>query len=155
MGDKFALVLPKLFGHHNAKVRPPFRLCGTVPFSSLTLLRSAPAAVHVDHNGKKMYACMTSVAPDDPPKYSGGTFCLAQYGLAFAVRPGDLLIAATSEHEHCNLSPVIGEKYSVIAYVKNIITNKRMREEYMACPQNPGGRRFPKRKSKLMQPAKN
>ena len=143
MAAKFGDVLPKLFGQQDARVKLPFRL-QNLPFTTLTLLRSAPAAIHVDHNGKAMYACMTSVAPQ---KYTGGTFCLVQYGLSFAVTPGDLLVAATSENEHCNLNPVVGEKYSVIAYVKKVVTNnKRLRDEYIADPKNPGGRRFPKRK---------
>lgn len=123
----------------------PFRQGGIAPFSTITLLKSAPAAVHVDGNGIP-YACMTSVASEE---YRGGTFCLVERGLSIAVRPGDLLIAATWKNEHCNLSPVVGTKFSVIAYFKNVLRKNSASSllgDWLANPGNPGGKRFRKKK---------
>jgi hypothetical protein len=144
MGNRFAEVLPKTFGHHKHKMRkipPDFRLNADSPFTTYTLLTSAPAAIHVDANAivtphtkvspaTPTYALMTTVAPSDD--YRGGEFCLVQYGLAFKVRPGDLLMAATSKHEHCNLSPVIGLKYSIVVYLKPQLTSPKVMQNYLA-----------------------
>lgn len=143
MGDKFEEDLPKTFGHHKHKMRkvPEVRLTPDFPFTTYTFLRSAPAAIHVDDNAivtphtkssqaTPSYALMTSVAPSDD--YKGGEFCLVQYELAFKVRPGDLLMAATSKHYHCNLSPVIGTKYSIILYVKGQLTSPKVMANYLA-----------------------
>ena len=167
MGNRFAEVLPRTFGHHKHKMRklgPKFRLIANLPFTTYTFLRSAPAAINVDANAKvtphtkvspsakaaypeatlaelkvsatPTYALMTSVAPDDSPSYKGGEFCLVQYQLVFRVRPGDLLMAATSAHEHCNLSPVIGMKYSIIVYLKPQLTSPKVMRNYLAKNAN-------------------
>jgi hypothetical protein len=151
MAGVFQRLVPKEFSLVNsemqAKAADPvngraipveFRLGGTSPFSSAALLRSAPSAVHTDgRNGSKL-ACMTSVAPG---AYTGGKFCFVDYGVTIGVRPGDVLIATTPRDWHCNLEPVVGEKYSVVAYFKKVIAHPRLLAEYRACPENPGGRR--------------
>ena len=119
----YACVLPRLFRELWKTCPPEFRH-GTVPFSSLTLLKSAPSAIHVDAKNGKGFACMTTIAA--PQSYSGGEFCFVKYGVRLRVMPGDLLIAATPANDHCNLSPVIGEKFSVIGYFKHTLLNARM-----------------------------
>ena len=148
MGNEFKEKLRKTFGHHKHKMRkipPQFRLNTDSPFTTYTFLRSAPSAVHVDANAivtphtkvspaTPTFALMTTVAPSDD--YKGGEFCLVQYGLAFKVRPGDLLMAATSKHEHCNLSPVIGLKYSIVVYLKPQLTSPKVMANYLAKNAN-------------------
>lgn len=119
----FANVLPTEFARQNTKIKWLHRL-GFSPFSTLTLLRSAPSAVHVDgRNGAGSLACMTTVKGQQ--SYNGGAFCLVEYGVEIRVQPGELLIAATPFHWHCNLTPVSGLKFSVIAYFKDALQRKR------------------------------
>jgi len=123
MSHIYARTLPKAFGTQNVKIRSEHRH-GETPFSTLTFLQSAPAAVHLDaRNGAGSLACMTTV--DTPKKYKGGAFCFVEYGVEIRVTPGDLLIAATPFHWHANLTPVEGEKYSIICYFKDALQRKR------------------------------
>jgi hypothetical protein len=124
ISDVFALALPKEFGSQNCKIKREHRYGDTTPFSTLTFLKSAPSAVHLDaKNGAGSLACMTTVGTST--RYTGGSFCLVQYGIEIKVQPGDLLIAATPYHWHANLSPVEGEKYSIICYFKDVLQRKR------------------------------
>jgi hypothetical protein len=119
----FATTLPSVFARHNRKIKYAHRH-GLSPFSTLTLLRSAPSAVHLDgRNGAGSLACMTTVR--GPQKCTGGEFCFVQYGVQISVQPGHLLIAGTPFHWHCNLSAVNGLKFSVIAYFKDALQRKR------------------------------
>jgi hypothetical protein len=63
---------------------------------------------------------MTSIQDPTAP-YSGGAFCFVEYGVQIAVRPGDFLIASTPTDWHANLTRVVGEKYSVVAYFKQVL----------------------------------
>jgi hypothetical protein len=124
ISDIFALTLPKAFGTQNCKIKSAHRYGETTPFSTLTFLKSAPSAVHLDaKNGAGSLACMTTVGTSTP--YVGGSFCLVEYGVEIKVQPGDLLIAATPFHWHANLSPVEGEKYSIVCYFKDVLQRKR------------------------------
>jgi hypothetical protein len=92
-------------------------------FADITLLHSCPAAIHLDHNGRvkdqHSFTVMTSVGQG----FSGGTFCLIEYGYKIPVKPGDLLIAQTTREWHTNISPVQGEKFSVVAYSRKQLSN--------------------------------
>jgi hypothetical protein len=91
-------------------------------FSTVTLLQSCPASVHKDRNANKHqhnFACLTSLGDKDnkgKPKFSGGRFCLIEYGLEIPILPGDLFIGQTTREWHYNTTPVEGLKYSVIGY---------------------------------------
>lgn len=123
MGDIFQRNLGRIFGRQNTQVCDPFRHRLSA-FTNLTILKSACSAIHKDTpNGKGGYACMTTVQGPGKP-YSGGTFCFVDFGVTIAVRPGDLLIAKTPDHWHCNIGAVTGVKYSVIAYVKLFLNGK-------------------------------
>lgn len=122
MDGRYQKVLPRQFGEQNRKIKAHHRH-GFSPFSTLTFLRSAPSAVHVDaRNGAGALACMTTIKP--PSGSKGGEFCFVEYGVQIGVTPGDLLIAATPKHWHCNLSPVVGTKYSIICYFKDALRKK-------------------------------
>lgn len=119
----FATALPEAFARQNTKIEWKHRH-GVSPFSTLTFLRSASSAVHLDaRNGTGSLACMTTVDTRTP--YSGGAFCFVEYGVEIRVKPGELLIAATPYHWHCNLTPVKGRKYSMICYFKDALQRKR------------------------------
>jgi hypothetical protein len=93
-----------------------FRLFLTA-FSSVTLLKSCPAAVHQDSNGSSKlpnFSVLTSIGKG----FTGGTFCLLEYGVKIPVQPGDVLICQSTREWHCNIKPVDGLKYSIVAYYK-------------------------------------
>lgn len=98
-------------------------------FTTITLLRNCPAAIHKDNNARKdqsSFSCLTTVGEN----FTGGTFCLLEPGLRIPVKPGDVLIAQTTKMWHCNLTPVQGKKYSVVAYSFKEIANPVLTEKW-------------------------
>jgi len=135
MHEIFARVLPGYFhgrpsmekevGAHgaNRRISARYRQAVTTSASTVTMLRSCPAALHTDPNGSKLgLACMTSIRGTE---YTGGAFCLLEYGIQIPVQPGDLLIAATAREWHCNVTPVQGEKYSIVGYYQAGLGNPK------------------------------
>jgi hypothetical protein len=121
MSAIFQRTLPEIFGRQNPDVPAPFRH-GLSSFTNLTILKSASSAIHQDIANGAGFACMTTVR--GPGKmYTGGTFCFAEFGVTIAVKPGDILIANTPAHWHCNIGGVTGTKYSVIAYFQRKLTS--------------------------------
>jgi hypothetical protein len=91
-------------------------------FSTLTLLRSCPASIHKDRNANKdqhNFACLTSLDSG----FSGGRFCLIEYGIGVPIQPGDLFIGQTTREWHYNTTPVSGKKYSMIGYFHPRLVN--------------------------------
>jgi hypothetical protein len=75
-----------------------------------TLLKSAPTAVHKDSaNADAGLTCLTTLG-----KFTGGSLLFPQFGLELPVQPGDLIIAATHRHWHCNVRKRVGTRYSLI-----------------------------------------
>jgi hypothetical protein len=98
-------------------------------FTTATLLRSCPAAIHKDNNARKdqtSFSCLTTVGRN----FKGGSFCFLEYGLRVPVRPGDILIGQTTKEWHCNLTPVEGKKYSIVAYYFKEIANPLLTEKW-------------------------
>lgn len=122
MGDVFQQTLPGILGKQNPDVPAPFRH-GLSIFTNLTILQSACSAIHKDTPNGKGFACLTTV--QGPGKrYDGGVFCFVDFGVTIAVKPGDILIANTPDHWHCNIGAVTGVKFSVIGYFKRFLTGK-------------------------------
>jgi hypothetical protein len=108
----------------------PFRIAGT-GFGRLAVLKSAASAIHTDGANGTGYAAMTTLSTF--PRYTGGTFCFVEFGIKIAVQPGDILIAATPAHLHCNIGPINGLKYSVVAYFRKVLgTSQLMNDKEMA-----------------------
>jgi len=85
---------------------------GTI-FSTLTLNRSIVFKAHADkHNVEGTLGCLTPFGD-----YAGGTLVFPRFGVRVEVKPHDLLIADTNEELHGNLGPIVGERYSVVAYL--------------------------------------
>ena len=62
-----------------------------------------------------------------------------EFGIRVAVQPGDILIAATPQYLHCNIKPITGLKYSVVAYFrKKLGTSQTMLKKF----QNATGTKF-------------
>jgi hypothetical protein len=116
----FARTLPREFGQQNRLIHSGLRQFGTA-FSTVSILKSCPSAIHRDAGNAKTsqqsLTCLTVVGNKE--EYNGGEFCLLEYGLKIPVRPGDVLIAATSREWHLNLTPVKGLKYSLICYFRH------------------------------------
>jgi hypothetical protein len=94
-------------------------------FSNVTLLKSCPAAVHKDSNGRRgipNFSCLTSVGKG----FKGGTFCLLEYGIKIPVTPGDILICQSTREWHTNIRAVEGLKYSIVAYYKQPLPSLRI-----------------------------
>jgi hypothetical protein len=125
LNQQFARTLPKHYEQQNRNIPSEFRLTGTA-FSTISILKSCPSAVHIDMNGNKLgLVCMTTVRGTE---YSGGELCLPEYGLKVPVKPGDILVAATAREWHCNLTPVKGTKYSIVCYYRwGLANEKRLR----------------------------
>jgi hypothetical protein len=129
----FRVFFSRKWGHAFTMCPEPFRLKGksgrSLPYSRLAILKSAASAVHLDGDNGMGVACMTTIEdPDDP--YKGGTFCFVEYGLQIAVRPGDMLIANTPEHWHCNVGKIIGTKYSIVAYFSKRLASQIMNDKW-------------------------
>jgi hypothetical protein len=118
MNAIYARILPKEYvAETRHKVaRAEFRAAGTT-FTTVTVNRNLPTALHKDEKNHPGLIAMTTVAA---PGTTGGEFCFPQYALKVPVKPGDLLIAATSREWHCNLSPVVGLKFSVVCYKRRL-----------------------------------
>src|ERR1017187_3891787 len=114
----YARVLPKEYtaASRHLVARKRFRQAGTT-FTTVTVNRNLPTALHKDSKNHPGLIAMTTLAA---PGTTGGEFCFPQYALKVPVKPGDLLIAATSREWHCNLSPVVGLKFSVVCYKRRL-----------------------------------
>jgi hypothetical protein len=122
--------LPKEWLMPNTLCPEPFRIAGT-GFARLAVLKSAASAIHTDGANGTGFAAMTTLSGE--PRYKGGTFCFVEFGIQIAVQPGDILIAATPRHLHCNIEPIKGLKYSVVAYFRQVLgTSQIMNKKYRA-----------------------
>ncbi len=82
-------------------------------FSTITLNRNILFGAHEDGNNMPgTMGCLSALGD-----YAGGILCLPRLGVAFDLRPRDLLIADTNEEFHTNLGPIVGKRYSVVAYL--------------------------------------
>ena len=129
MWGLYQRTLPKKFSEPSTLCPEPFRIAGT-GYSRLAVLKSAASAIHTDSANGPGLACMTTLSTF--PRYKGGRFCLLEFGLQIAVQPGDILIANTPKHWHCNIEPIRGIKYSVVAYFKKLLSSQRLNDKHRA-----------------------
>jgi len=66
-------------------------------FSTVTVNHNTTCRAHVDGGNARGLACMTTYG-----SFKGGALCFPRLGVAFDVRPGDLLIADTNRELHGN-----------------------------------------------------
>jgi hypothetical protein len=135
MNTRYARTTPVAFGDQNRPlagqhttdggINEEFRNFGTA-FSTFSVLKSCPAAVHVDRGNGQGYSVLSGVRGTDFE--GGGNFCLIEYGIEIPMEPGDLLIGATMREWHCNLTPVRGTKYSIICYYRRGLGSIKRRE---------------------------
>ena len=129
MWATFQRTLPKRWMMPSMLCPEPFRI-GTTGFTRLAVLKSAASAVHTDHANGPGFGCMTTLSTF--PRSSGGTFCFVEFGIQIAVTPGDILIANTPAHFHCNIGHIKGLKYSIVAYFKKTLASQTLNNKYRA-----------------------
>jgi hypothetical protein len=79
-------------------------------FSSVTLLKSAPSAVHCD--GRNSGFVVMTVAG----RFTGGEFLLPEFAVSIDVGRGGVLICSTQKHWHANFRNVVGVRYSILGF---------------------------------------
>jgi hypothetical protein len=90
-----------------------YHFMGTRAFSTLTLNRNIIFGAHMDGNNVAgTLGCLTAIGD-----YVGGTLCFPRFGVSFDLKPGDLLIADTNEEYHGTSSMIVGERFSIVAYL--------------------------------------
>jgi hypothetical protein len=83
-------------------------------FNGITINRNLPFISHEDKgNSESTLSCLATFG-----RFSGGLLCLPRLRVAFDVRPGDLLIAATGREQHGSVGGRAGERWSVVAYLR-------------------------------------
>jgi len=99
-----------------------YHFLGTRAFSTLTLNYNILFGAHDDgRNAPGTLGCLTVLG--DYVKGSG-MLCFPRLGVMFDLRPGDLLIADTNTECHASVGGVIGERYSVVAYLHKSLLPK-------------------------------
>jgi Oxygenase domain of the 2OGFeDO superfamily len=125
MDDLYKQHTPALYAIQRAEVqKAPFRyrLCGTV-FTSIYITKNFRTAYHVDK--RNLRGVMTALMPLG--KFTGGELVLPRWRIAFAFRPGDLLLFDPQEL-HGNL-PFKGERLSAAFYCARRIADCANRAE--------------------------
>jgi hypothetical protein len=84
-------------------------------FSTLTINKTLLFQSHADAKNRGGLACLTAFGT-----FSGADFCLPRLRVAFPIRPGDLLIADNNNEQHGNIGPIVGNRISVVAYLRTM-----------------------------------
>jgi hypothetical protein len=105
--DKLAFLRSHLL-HDQPVCRPLLPI-----FSTLTLNQDLICRLHRDGQNHAGLSCMTAVG-----KWKGDEFCMPRYGVAFAMQPGDVLMADTRNEPHGNINHFGGSRISVVAYLQ-------------------------------------
>lgn len=100
-----------------------YHFLGTRAFSTITLNRSILFGAHDDgRNAPGTLGCLTALG-----EYvkGSGALCFPRLGVTFDLRPGDLLVADTNTEYHATVGGIIGERYSVVAYLHKGLLPKK------------------------------
>ena len=77
--------------------------------------RSAIFRSHCDAKNEGGLSCLMAFG-----RFTGGDLCLPRLGVAFRLRPGDVLIADNNREQHGNIGPLLGERISVVSYLHDL-----------------------------------
>jgi hypothetical protein len=89
-------------------------MIGALLFSTVTINDSVICPSHTDGRNVSGFSCLTAFG-----RWSGGALCFPRLRVAFAVQPGDVLIADMQE-QHGNVAPLVGTRISVVAYLRSL-----------------------------------
>jgi hypothetical protein len=109
--NRIAFFHPNVLGKENAPPNP-FTVYPPV-FSTVTANKNVIFRCHVDPKNNSALACLMAFGD-----FAGGYLCLPRLNVAFNLRPGDLLLADNSEEMHGNIGPLVGERISLVAYLR-------------------------------------
>jgi hypothetical protein len=84
-------------------------------YSSVTINDTVLFPSHVDSKNLSGPSCLTAFG-----SWTGGSLCFPRLRVAFAIQPGDVLIADTVTEQHGNIGPLGGARISVVAYLRRI-----------------------------------
>jgi len=84
-------------------------------FSTMTINKSTLFRSHADAKNEGGLACLTAFGT-----WSSGEFCLPRLRVAFPLQPGSLLIADNNNEQHGNIGPLVGNRISVVAYLRSM-----------------------------------
>jgi hypothetical protein len=84
-------------------------------FSTVTVNRNVIFRCHADGKNNSALACLMTFG-----HFSGGYLCLPRLRVAFNLRPGDVLLADNNEEQHGNIGPLVGERISLVAYLRDL-----------------------------------
>ncbi len=99
---------PKMLKYWLTKHPQAFPIFSTMTINKSTLFRS-----HADAKNEGGLACLTAFG-----KWAGGEFCLPRLRVAFPMTPGSILIADNNNEQHGNIGPLVGNRISVVAYLR-------------------------------------
>jgi len=96
-----------------------YTIRGTV-FSTVEFNRNIIFKAHEDgHNVDGTCVCITTL-----DRYVGGRLVFPRYGYSAELQPMDLLICDNNHELHGNLGPIVGDRYSVVAFLHERVMNR-------------------------------
>jgi len=96
-----------------------YTLRGT-PFSTIEFNRNIVFQSHEDGNNVEgTCVCITTLG-----FYAGGRLVFPRYGYSAELEPRDLLICDNNHEQHGNLGPIVGDRYSVVAFLHNSVMGR-------------------------------
>lgn len=106
------------FGLKDGNVMMGHTVPGTM-FSTITVNRTALFRAHEDGNNLAgALSCLAAFG-----KFSGGDLCFPRFGVSCPLEPGDLLIGDTNREQHGNIGPLMGNRISVVTYMRDALVN--------------------------------
>jgi hypothetical protein len=103
-------------GYQTVKNLDPWNLTYTIRgtvFSTVEFNRNIIFKAHEDGgNVEGTCVCITTIG-----RYAGGRLVFPRYGYSAELRPRDLLICDNNHELHGNLGPIVGDRYSVVAFL--------------------------------------
>jgi hypothetical protein len=88
-------------------------------FSTVTINKAVRFPSHSDSKNEGGMACLIAFG-----NFANGDLCLPRLGVAFRLRPGDVLIADNNREQHGNVGPTAGVRISVVCYLKDLSKKK-------------------------------
>lgn len=90
------------------------------PFSTIELNHNIVFKAHEDgHNAEGTCVCITAFG-----SFAGGRLVFPRYGYSAELKNGDLLICDNNRELHGNLGPLVGDRYSVVAFLHDSLLGR-------------------------------
>lgn len=90
------------------------------PFSTIELNHNIVFKAHEDgHNVEGTCVCITALG-----SFAGGRLVFPRYGYSAELGNRDLLICDNNHELHGNLGPIVGDRYSVVAFLHNSVLGR-------------------------------